>query len=451
MQNADCGLKTVSQSFFTLAPDPQPPNMPPTSAENRRHFECLDRKALAEFQLGRLNHLLATILPANRFYSDKLVGCPEQLTSLDQLEDFPQTSKEELSTTSGLTALPANLTWPLERYLRYHQTSGTRGRPLAVFDTADDWRWWVDCWQYVLDAAEVTNADRALLCFSFGPFIGFWSAHDALVERGTLVIPGGGMNTLGRLDLLQRTGATVLLCTPTYALHLAEVAAQHKIDLALHCQVRKIIVAGEAGGSVPATRARIESAWHAKVIDHSGASEVGPWGYGNLAGTGIHVLESEFIAEFPAVESGQPAQPGELAQLVITALGRTGMPVIRYRTGDLVRPTWPTEGPNRFVLLEGGVLGRADDMLTVRGVNIFPSSIDQIMHGFPEVAEYRFTISKHGAMDEMVVEVEDHLEQPARIAEELQLRLGLKVQVHLAKPLSLPRYEGKGQRFVDQR
>ena len=131
------------------------------------------------------------------------------------------------------------------------------------------------------------------------------------------------------------------------------------------------------------------------------------------------------------------------------------MPIIRYRTGDLVRPTWPstlpTVGPNRFVLLEGGVVGRADDMMVVRGVNIFPSSIEQIMHSFPEVVEYRLTARKRGELDELVVEVEDRLESPDRIAEELMLRLGLKVEVQLAPPLSLPRFEGKGQRFVDLR
>lgn len=422
-----------------------------TTAQERRSLQQLSRDVLAEHQLAKLNKLMATILPANDFYATKLADFPREFSSLDQLAELPFTTKEELSADVASTLLPANLTWPIEKYLRYHQTSGTRGRPMPVLDTADDWRWWIDGWQYVLDAAEVSTGDRAMLAFSFGPFIGFWSAHDALLERGALVVPGGGMNTLGRLDLLQRTGATVLLCTPTYALHMAEVAAAHKIDLAAHSAVRTIIVAGEAGGSIPATRARIENAWNAKLIDHSGASEVGPWGFGDSEGRGLHVLESEFIAEFLAIDTGEPASEGELSHLVLTSLGRYGMPVIRYRTGDLVRPVWPTKGPTRFVMLEGGVLGRGDDMFVVRGVNIFPSSIEQIMHSFPEVVEYRFTIRKRGAMDQLLVEVEDHLAQPARIAEELQLRLGLKVEVRLAEAGSLPRFEGKGKRFIDQR
>lgn len=421
------------------------------NAEQRLRWQGMSRTELADYQLERLNAELATILPVNRFYAAKLAAHPHQFKSLVELAELPYTTKEELSAGSHAPLEAANLTWPAERYVRFHQTSGTRGRPLPVLDTSDDWRWWIEGWQYVLDAAGVTAVDRAMLAFSFGPFIGFWSAHDALTARGAMVIPGGGINTIGRLDLLERSAATVLLCTPTYALHMAEVARAHKIDLAAHNKVRTIIVAGEAGGSIPATRARIETAWGARVVDHSGASEVGPWGFADAHDRGLHVLESEFIAEFISINSGEPAREGELAQLVLTSLGRYGMPVIRYLTGDLVRPTWPTSGPCRFVLLEGGVLGRVDDMLVVRGVNIFPSSIEQIMHSFPEVVEYRLTVRKRGAMDEMMIEVEDHLQQPDRIAEELQLRLGVKVNVQLAEPASLPRFEGKGQRFIDLR
>jgi len=429
-------------------------------AKERRRLEALDRASLAAHQLSRLNDLLTTILPDNRFYAEKLATAPHHLEHLDQLRELPLTTKEDLLADDAALHWPANLTWSVDQYVHYHQTSGTRGRPLSVCDTAADWQWWVDSWQYVLDAAEITSADRALLAFSFGPFIGFWSAHDALVERGTMAIPGGGMNTLARLDLIKRTGTTALFCTPTYAMHLVEVAEEHSINLA-HFDVRKIVVAGEPGGSVPATRQRIETAWNARLTDHSGASEVGPWGYSDRQQRGLHILEAEFIPEFLSVATGEPAGKGELSHLILTSLGRPGMPILRYRTGDLVKPTWPNddndnngeniERPNHFVLLEGGVLGRADDMMIIRGVNIFPSSIEQILRSFPEVVEFRLTARKRGEMDELVVEVEDRLQDPRRIAEELQLRLGLKVDVRLAPAMSLPRFEGKGARFVDQR
>ena len=411
----------------------------------------MDRRELAAHQLARLNDLLARILPANEFYARKFAGRSLPLQSLDELRELPLTTKEELVVDGTLHAAPANLTWPLDRYVRYHQTSGTHGRPLPVFDTAEDWQWWVDGWQYVLDAADITAADRAMLAFSFGPFIGFWTAHDALVARGALVIPGGGMNSRARLDLIERTGATALFCTPTYALHLVEVAEECKFNLA-RCGVKKIVVAGEPGGSIASIRQRIASAWQARVVDHAGASEVGPWGYATADGQGVHVLESEFIAEFLPVDPGESGDPtDELCHLVLTSLGRPGLPIIRYRTGDLVRPAWPPSGPNRFVVLEGGVLGRADDMMIIRGVNVFPTAVENILRSFPEVVEYRMTARKQGAMDELSVEVEDHLQQPARIAEELYLRIGLRIDVTLAPPLSLPRFEGKGRRFIDQR
>jgi phenylacetate-CoA ligase len=424
--------------------------MEPSTAQERRRFEGLDRRALAEIQCQRLNRQLDEILPANRFYADKLGGIRRPITSLDALAEWPYTTKEELIAADRAGEFAANLTYPLERYARLHQTSGTRGRPLVVLDTAEDWEWWLEGWQYVLDAAEICASDRVLMAFSFGPFIGFWSAYDAIARRGALVIPSGGMTSAARVQLARTARATVLCCTPSYALHLIEVAEQHQTDTAC-LGLRAIIVAGEPGGSIPSVRARIEAGWQATLVDHAGATEVGPWGYGDAAGLGLFVNEANFIAEFISLRTGRPAADGELAELVITTLGRAGSPVIRYRTGDLVRPSWRSEGQNRFVFLEGGLLGRTDDMLVVRGVNIFPSSIDQILRSFPELVEYRATVERVAAMDQIAIEIEDRLDRPQRVADELQLRLGLKVHVASVPLGSLPRFEGKGRRFIDRR
>jgi phenylacetate-CoA ligase len=421
-----------------------------TSPEQRRFHMQLDRATLRQHQLERLNALLAAIVPHNRFYSEKLGHIDLPLQSLDDLRSLPYTFKDELLTVSGSGDFAANCSFPLERYVRYHQTSGTRGRPMAVLDTAEDWQWWIDCWQYVLDAAEIGAEDRVLLAFSFGPFIGFWSAHDAAVARGTMVVPSGGLSTLSRVEMIRNCRATALFCTPSYALRLAEVALENRIDPA-SLEVRRIVVAGEPGGSVPSLRKRIENAWNARLIDHAGASEVGPWGYSDPGDRGLHIIETEFIAEFLSVATGEAAQEGELSELVLTPLGRLGSPVVRYRTGDLVRPTFNHDGTTRFVLLEGGVLGRADDMLIVRGVNIFPSSLEQILRSFPEVVEFRTTCRKQGAMDVLSIEVEDRLDRPERIAREMNLRLGLKVEIRCVPLGSLPRFDGKGRRFVDLR
>ena len=421
-----------------------------TTYEQRRRLESLDSNELTKLQLDKLNALLATILPHNTFYASKLSGIELPLRSLADLDRLPYTFKDELICNGSDGDFSKNLTYPIEQYNRFHRTSGTRGHALVVLDSDSDWRWWIDTWQFVLDAAELTPRDRVFMAFSFGPFIGFWSAFDAAIARGCLVIPGGGLSTLARLDTIRNNAVTAICCTPTYALHLVEVAAENDIKLASF-DVRRIIVAGEPGGSLPAVRERIESAWNAKVIDHGGASEIGPWGYADEQQRGLHIVESEFIAEFLSVESGKPAGEGELAELVLTTLGRAGSPVIRYRTGDLVRPSWNATNANRFVLLEGGVLGRTDDMMIIRGVNIFPSSIEQILHSFPEVIEYRITATKAGEMDALRIEVEDRLHESARIAQELELRLGLRIAIADVPIGSLPRFEAKGKRFVDQR
>jgi phenylacetate-CoA ligase len=288
------------------------------------------------------------------------------------------------------------------------------------------------------------------MAFSFGPFIGFWSAFDAVVERGAMAIPTGALSTVGRLDLIRSVEATVVFCTPSYAMHMADVAKDNDIHLS-DTSVRTIVVAGEPGGSMPQVQDKIQKAWNAKVIDHSGASEVGPWGYADPLGRGIYVNEAEFIAEFVSVETGQPAVEGELSELILTSLGRAGSPVIRYQTGDLVKPTWKDDQDCNFVMLAGGVLGRTDDMMIIRGVNVFPTSIERILRGFPEIQEYRMTAFKTASMDQLKIEIEDELAAPERVKSELELKLGFRVDVECVPIGSLPRFEAKGKRFVDKR
>jgi len=421
-----------------------------TSFEGRRRIEALNAEQLAQHQLAKLNALLDAILPHNRFYAEKLTGLKRPVESLDALAEIPYTFKDELLGRRSTDQFASNLTFPPEDYVRFHLTSGTRGRPMVVLDTADDWRWLVDAWQYVLDVAEIGPQDRVMMAFSFGPFIGFWGACDAVIERGAMVVPGGGMSTWARLELLRTSRATALFCTPSYALYMAEKGREVQIDVA-KCGIRHLVVSGEPGGSIPSIRKRLEETYDAKVIDHAGATEVGPWGYSDVEGRGLYVNEDAMLAEFLSVETGTAAGDGELAELVLTSLGRVGSPVIRYRTGDLVRPTWDSEGRNRFVLLEGGVLGRGDDMMVIRGVNLFPSSIEQIIRSFPEVIEFRTTAYKKGEMDDVTVEVEDRLDATERIARELQLRLGLRIQVQNVPIGSLPRCDTNANRFVDKR
>ena len=353
-------------------------------------------------------------------------------------------------------------TFPKEMYRRYHRTSGTRGKPMVILDTAEDWKWWIATWQYVLDACGIQPHDRIMMAFSFGPFIGFWSAHDACLSRGCMVIPCGGMSTAARIDLIQTAQPTVIFSTPSYAMHMADDATQRGIDL-VSSSIRQVFVAGEPGGSVPAVRSRIETAFGAKVMDHAGATEVGPWGFGSRDGQAIHVIESEFIAEFLPWECDQKNTKqltkldpeSGIYELVLTSLGRVGAPVLRYRTGDLVRPRYIANGESTFVRLESGVLGRTDDMIVVRGVNIFPSSIDAIVRSFPTITEYRLTVAKKGSIDELLLEWETSESGDTKIsevlAEKLSIQLNLRFEVVQVPIGVLLRTEGKARRLFDRR
>ena len=421
-----------------------------TNFQQRREIEQLDATQLGEYQLGRFNELLEAILPINKFYREKLGDLSRPLQSIDQINKLPFTTKDELIDEASSAGFAANLSHPVDQYSKFHRTSGTKGRPMIVLDTDLDWQWWLEGWQYVLDVAQLEASDRVVMAFSFGPFIGFWSAFDAAAERGALVVPTGAMSTLARLELISSIQATAIFCTPSYALHMAQVGLENKIELGSSA-VKKIIVAGEPGGSIDSIRAQIENAWQANVIDHSGATEVGPWGFGDSTGRGIHVNQALFYPEFISIETGQPADAGELSELILTTLGRTGSPVIRYRTGDLVTPTWTNDQPSNFVLLEGGVLGRTDDMMIIRGVNVFPTSVESILREFPEIAEYRLTAYKDSSMDQLKIEIEDELNDPQRVKKRLEMRLGFRVDVECVDAGSLPRFEAKGKRFIDNR
>jgi len=412
-------------------------------------------RTIAAIQLAHLRSLLGSLRPANSFYEKKL-GVADIDKDIATLEDFslrcPFTTKEEL--VADHQANPpygTNLTFPVEQYTRIHQTSGTTGKPLRWLDTPDDWQWMVDSWKEIFRAAGVDEKDRVLFAFSFGPFIGFWLAFDAATQMGCLCFPGGGLTTVTRLRILMENEATVLCCTPTYALRLAEVAGQEGIDLKEN-KLRKIIVAGEPGGSIESTRKRLEEAWDAQVFDHHGMTEVGPVTY-QWEGKANHlkVMEEAYYAEVIKPGTNDPVTEGEEGELILTALGRTGSPLIRYRTGDLVRPQRHEEG----LLLAGGILGRTDDMVIVRGVNVYPSAIEHIMRSVDGVAEYQVITTTSEEMAELSLRVEPASEDLGQVLTneiETAVRgsLGLRVPVEIAPPDSLPRFELKAKRWIKE-
>jgi phenylacetate-CoA ligase len=316
----------------------------------------------------------------------------------------------------------------------------------------------IESWTEVFRAAGVGANDRVFFAFSFGPFIGFWLAFESAARLGCLCIPGGGLSSAVRLRAIMSNGATVICCTPTYAIRLGEAAEEEKIDLGAS-RVKKIIVAGEPGGSIFATRARIASLWAgARVFDHHGMTEVGPVTYECPARPGVlHVIESAYFAEIIDPASGRPAVPGQAGELVLTTLGRTGSPLLRYRTGDLVKrgsKNGPCQCGRHELALDGGILGRTDDMVIVRGVNVYPSAVEEIIRGFEDVAEYRVHITQKDSLTQMLVEIEstaschDPAALAARVEKAFETALVLRVPVSVVSPGALPRFEMKAKRWI---
>ena len=403
----------------------------------------LDRAGIEVWQWERLREMLNVLRRREGFYAARVRGNVGSLREF--AETVPFTFKRELVCDQE-THPPhgSNLTQPIERYTRYCQTSGTTGRPMRWLDTPESWEWMTDCWTRIYRAAGVGPEDRVFFAFSFGPFLGFWVGFDAAVRMGCLAIPGGGMRTAVRLEAILENRVTVLCCTPTYALRMAEVAAEEGIDLR-GSQVRRIIVAGEPGGSIAATRSRIEALWPgARVVDHHGMTEIGPVTYECPERRGVlHVMELGYIAE--VLETGE---------LVLTNLGRTGSPLLRYRTGDVVRRAVEERCVcgSYEMALEGGILARSDEMVVVRGVNLYPSAVEEVVRSCG-VAEFRVETYTERELREMSVQVEGSGDGAAlchRVQHALQSAFGLRVSVSCVEAGSLPRFEAKAKRWVQR-
>jgi phenylacetate-CoA ligase len=305
----------------------------------------------------------------------------------------------------------------------------------------------------VYTGAGVGPGDRVFFAFSFGPFIGFWAAYEGTRKVGAMAIPGGGMQTDQRLQAMLDNAVTALCCTPTYALRLAERAAQLGIDLA-GSPIQATVHAGEPGASVPGVRTRIEASFGARCYDHTGMTELGATGFTCQKQDGVHLIESEFIFEVLDPQTLQPVRPGRQGELVATNLGRAGTPLIRYRTGDLVRlDDTPCSCGRTFARLPGGILGRSDDMLVVRGVNVFPSAIEGVVREFPEVSEFRIETFSNRSMSELRILLDasegmDTATLADRVSDRLHDRLLLRVPCQLVSSGSLPRFDLKARRVV---
>jgi phenylacetate-CoA ligase len=402
--------------------------------------------------------LLKVTVPANPFWARKLADAgvdPNSIHTPDDLKLLPFTTKAEL-VEDQLAHSPygTNLTFPVVDYSRLHQTSGTTtGRPLRWLDTPASWNWMLDCWSTIYRLLGLRRTDRLCFPFSFGPFLGFWAGFEGAARQGNLCLAAGGMSSEARLKLILENDVTWLGCTPTYALRLAEVAAAQGIDVS-SSRVRAVLVAGEPGGSIPSVRARISDVWGARVFDHWGMTEIGPLATECEDDPDcLTVNESACIPEIIDPDTGRPSIDGR-GELVITNLGRTGSPLLRYRTGDLVEADPSPHASGRtWLRLKGGILGRTDDMLIIRGNNVFPSSIEAIVREFPDVTEFRIVVTRLREMQHIRLEMEpqpgiDTESLAQNVAATIKQKLQFQAEVTVVPTGSLPRFEMKAKRLV---
>ncbi|MBP52564.1 MAG: hypothetical protein CMI27_05410 [Opitutae bacterium] len=412
-------------------------------------------KKWSENRWHNFHAFFKSVVTSNSFQSNRT---PENCKFLkwgdfeDFLSAYPFTTKNELAQDRQKNPpYGTNLSYSLEEYKKFHQTSGTLGKPMTWLDTTEDWDWMLANWDRVLEEAGIEPGAKCFFAFSFGPFLGFWTAYEAAQRRGCLCMPTGGQGSEQRLRSMVEHGAEFLFCTPTYAMRLPEVAKQAGIDLSGHA-VKKIIVAGEPGGSLPAFRKRVEESWgnDLTVYDHYGMTEVGPVAYESPSENyGLRIMLDSYFPEVIDPDTEKKVVDGKTGELVLTTLGRKGCPVFRYRTGDLVQAScgFDESGKPTFDL-KGGILGRTDEMVVARGVNLYPSAVDAIVCQFSEVLEYQVRCEEKNAMLEvsMLVETTEDIASALEIA--LKEAFSLRIPVACVEANSLPRFEMKARRWI---
>ena len=404
-------------------------------------------------QLEKLHLGMEEVLTNNLFYRRR----HHSVNTWSDFYSLPFLTKVELVEDQNTNPpFGTNLSYPLGKYVKLHQTSGSSGgKPLRWLDTRKSWSWWTHIWtDHVYKAARVRNGDRIFFAFSFGPFIGFWSAFAGAQRLGAMAIPGGAMSTEQRVLAIRDLDPTVLCCTPSYALRLAQAGKELGVDLS-NCAIRMTVHAGEPGASIPSTKHAIEEAYGARCFDHTGMTELGPTGFGCPLGDGVHLIESEFIFEVIPLGSDEDmpvSRPEGTGELVASNLGRFCSPLIRYRTGDLVELSRdPCACGSPFVKAVGGIRGRVDDMFTVRGINLYPSQIEEVLRRYSEIVNFQIRHETVRHMDEVSLLIETKTgsdDVVERVVLDMRHSFGVRINCWCVAHGTLPSNELKASRVV---
>lgn len=431
-------------------------------------LETMPLEKLFELQLFKFKRILAWAYEHAPFYRRlyKEEGLePADIKSLADIQNIPTVDKGMLRGVQENPPFPYGdmLAVPTDEVTVFRQTSGTTGTPVYQGDTWQDWEWFTELWAYILYAHGYRSTDRVFIPFGYNIFIAFWGGHYAAEKIGCEVVPGGVLDTAARILKMQELKCTAFMATPTYVLGMAETARNKLgIDVARELDVQKITCAGEPGASIPTTKKRMEEAWGAKVYDHIGATEWGAWSYECLAQSGgLHVNDAFHLVEIEDMHTGEIiTEPDREGKMIITAFDRIAKPCIRFDTKDVIRwADYECECGRTFRLIDGGIVGRADDITKVKGVLLAPTAIEEVVRSVPELGdEYEVVVEKKGEVDDILLKVEfspgKEGEQEAALSflkDQLRLKtnLGYRIEVH---PFgSLPRYDVKAKRFKDLR
>ena len=429
-----------------------------------QEVETASREMLEHIQITKLKSLLDRVYPSNPFYARKFRKhgvSPKDIKTLDDIVKIPFTQKTEFQEDQEKhPVFGTNLTEPFEKYARYLQTTGTTGRPLKWLDTKESWEWSARCSAMALWAMGVRPSDIVFFPFGFGPHAAYWGLFEGALQMGAMAIPGGGWETFQRLECIIDNKVTVLACTPTYALRLAEVAREKNIDIR-NSAIRIIVDGGEPGAMVPSVKKKIEALWDAKFYDYIGLTEVRIHSFQcTMQESAVHMIESEFIPEVIDPDTGAHVEEGETGELVLTNLGRSCSPAIRFRTHDMVRiKKGQCPCGRTFRMLDGGILGRKDDMIIIRGLNVFPAMVGNIVQKYLSVGdEYRIVAYTRGSLSQLKIlldlcdESRKSREQIEKdVISDLRSSLELRVEVEMVAPNTLERSDYKSKRFIDKR
>jgi phenylacetate-CoA ligase len=429
----------------------------------RRETETLPREELEKLQLQRFRkqiHYVYERSPMYRRKYDEAGIKPADIRSMDDIRSVPFTVKEELRESQARRPPWGEFFCiPIEEGVRVFQTTGTTGIPVRVCLNKIDWTvHFYEQFMHFMHGYGIKTSDILYVPFGYGLYIAWWGFQAALEQAGVMIVPGGAQSTKDRVRNIFEWEATVVCGTPTYLLYLAETAVKMGMPLS-DSKVRILVAAGEPGANIPATKTALQKLWGAKCYDDIGSSEISNFGFECVAQEGTHVIESMFLAECLDPETLKPVRPGEIGELVLSNLCTETMPLLRYRIKDLVRLNTKTcECGRTFLRLEGGILGRSDDMFQFGGVNIFPSAIENLIRDVPEFSnEYQIIVPRRGSGKHLKIRVEPlsaeisqekMIEAVNRFRETFKYRITITPDVEILKMEELPRFELKAKRLI---